>query len=565
MKAQLEPKSGRWVVEVPASDVADFIGVMDGNRKVISVAQDGGKTYALPATYVATNTLIRLGCKFPKPGAKDLFLGQHVAEPDAPKFPWAQWQKARPEFITKNKIKPMAHQKAAIDKFYPMRVGGIFHQPGTGKTFTYITLACSWYPHRATQVVVVCPNAVVENWEEEIGKYAWVPTEVYKYDGSASRSRIERLITRPKPDKAMRWLIMSVESLSQGQAGKFMTMFTNMAPTAMAVDESQRIKNWKSERTKVCIDTGDLAVRRHSMTGSPITQKMEELYAAGLYLDKRIIGHENFWTFRNRYCIMGGFKRKQIVGYTNEEELMANFGPFCDVVEKKEALKDLPPKMFEKRHYQLTEQQIRIIESIHNKRIIGEHEIANVLEAFLRMQQVCGGTVPDEFNVEMQGNPKLDAVMEATLDEFSHCQIVIWCKYISEVNFVCARLAKTKETYVRLVGEVPREERQRLLTQFEAGKFRIAVGNPASIGVGVDKLKTAEVSLFYSNSFSWEEREQAEDRVHRKGVKSTDKRLYIDFLAKGSVDEYISECLAKTMDVADAIRQQLDIAGKVFI
>ena len=45
--------------------------------------------------------------------------------------------------------------------------------------------------------------------------------------------------------------------------------------------------------------------------------------------------------------------------------------------------------------------------------------------------------------------------------------------------------------------------------------------------------------IYYSNSFSSEDRQQSEDRTHRIG--SSDKVRYIDLIAVGTVDERISQ------------------------
>ena len=67
-------------------------------------------------------------------------------------------------------FKPWEHQKEAIEMAmqYPGGIG-IFHDMGTGKTFTAIEIANRM---GALRVLVLCPKSVIDVWPMEFAKHS---------------------------------------------------------------------------------------------------------------------------------------------------------------------------------------------------------------------------------------------------------------------------------------------------------------------------------------------------------------------------------------------------------
>jgi SNF2 family DNA or RNA helicase len=63
----------------------------------------------------------------------------------------------------------------------------------------------------------------------------------------------------------------------------------------------------------------------------------------------------------------------------------------------------------------------------------------------------------------------------------------------------------------------------------------------ATGGIGLN-LTQATTVIYYSNTFSYEDRKQSEDRAHRIG-QTADKVLYIDLQAQNTVDSKIIAAL----------------------
>ena len=84
----------------------------------------------------------------------------------------------------------------------------------------------------------------------------------------------------------------------------------------------------------------------------------------------------------------------------------------------------------------------------------------------------------------------------------------------------------------------------------QEGTARAFVGTASSGGIGLT-LTAAETTIYYSNSFSLDERLQSEDRNHRIGTVSHIR--YVDLIALSTIDERIVAALQAKEDVAAAI------------
>ena len=103
----------------------------------------------------------------------------------------------------------------------------------------------------------------------------------------------------------------------------------------------------------------------------------------------------NLYQFRNKYCVMGGFNRKQIVAYKDLDALIKKEHSIAYRVTKEEAL-DLPEQTFETRYITLNPKERKLYDQIKRE---SAAELANgetisattVLTKMLRLQQFTGG------------------------------------------------------------------------------------------------------------------------------------------------------------------------------
>ena len=104
---------------------------------------------------------------------------------------------------------------------------------------------------------------------------------------------------------------------------------------------------------------------------------------------------------------------------------------------------------------------------------------------------------------------------------------------------------------VSLHGDLSQKERDYNIKQFQNNdKIKVIVGTAGTGGFGID-LVQANTVVYYSNSYSLEERLQSEDRTHRAG--QTKKVQYIDLLINNTIDIGIYNILKDKKRIADEI------------
>jgi SNF2 family DNA or RNA helicase len=132
---------------------------------------------------------------------------------------------------------------------------------------------------------------------------------------------------------------------------------------------------------------------------------------------------------------------------------------------------------------------------------------------------------------------------------------IIWCRFIHEIEQIQKMLGHECVSYYGATGS---DDRTMNVSEFQNNpniKYFVA-NKTASTGL---TLTAASSVIYYSNSYSLEDRLQSEDRAMRIGQKNN--VVYRDLVARNTVDEKIITALRNKQSIADIILK--DIAGFV--
>jgi SNF2 family DNA or RNA helicase len=319
----------------------------------------------------------------------------------------------------------------------------------------------------------------------------------------------------------------------------------------MAIDESSKIKNPSADRTKNILKLKDLAPYRRILTGTPVTNSPLDVYTQLEFLDKTILGHSSFYSFRNRYCvfhesIINGKIVKFPKYFTNLKELEEKVKTHSYRVTKDECL-DLPEKVYQQRFCELGKKQKKIYEDLksHALAILEDDSISfqNKLTEILRLHQVANGFVmTDNGDIqEFEDSEKIKLLLE-TLDELPG-KVIIWACYTHNIKQIAAALRSTygTDSTVTFFGGDSNESRTEARESFQKNpKTRFFVGNTASGGMGLT-LTSSHTMIYFNNNYSYEQREQSEARIHRISQKF--KCTYIDLICRDTIDEKVISIL----------------------
>lgn len=469
----------------------------------------------------------------------------------------------------KFKNEPMAHQREALNKTWGLEEMGLFMEMRTGKTFVAINwAACLGMEGKINGAIVVVPNAITLVWEDQLEEHSPIP--VHSHVISAGDKKKTKVFLEDMETEGFKVLIVGIEALSQGKAWEYVQKFAMMHKVAMIVDESSRIKNGRSTRTKRVIDIGGLAHYRAILTGTPITQGIEDLFAQFKFLNWKILGFKSEFAFRSRHCTMGGFENRKIIGYEHINEIIDSAKPYVYQCVAAEVM-DLPPKIYEERIVEPTKEQARLLKELGDPfkmaTNIGDSvlETETVLERMTRYQQIAGGLFPfddDEGGYEVMKipgkNPKMEAMIDTLEDLPKGTKVIIWARFRQEVEFIVEHLVATygESAVSEFHGGVDKDQRKINVHTFQEDDSNLFfVTNQQTGGMGLE-LSAASAHFYFSNSFSYEERIQSEARTNSKHQKAK-SILYVDFRINHKIDKMIARALKVKKSMADYIRGEI--------
>ena len=452
------------------------------------------------------------------------------------------------------KTKPFEHQRKAFYMSRDKKSFALLMEQGTGKTKVIIDNASYLYGKgEITALVVIAPNGVHRNWLKEIDIHMpdWCPRDSFYYSSGMTKKRIEEYESVFSTENKLKIFTFNVEAFTSPKAIYYMQKILVSNKVMLVVDESSRIKRPGAKRTKIITKFGKQVDYKRIMTGTPVTKGPEDVYSQFKFLDPQILGYDSFYSFRARYCIMGGFENRQIVSYQNIEELTRNIEGHSFRVLKKDCL-DLPEKIYQRYYVEMTPKQKKLYDTM-KKSFVAELE-GEMIEApeaitrLLRLQQILCGWFPSEQGGQQidDKNPRIEALKEILSDIDS--KVIIWARFKADLRAIEKALGDLAVSYH---GDVSSDSRELAVTRFQNDpKVKYFIGQPQSGGIGLT-LTAADYAIYYSNSFDLEQRMQSEDRCHRIGTKNN--VTYIDIETRKSVDSKIIKALREKKNLADVI------------
>lgn len=411
---------------------------------------------------------------------------------------------------------------------------------------------------KVERLLIVAPTSVVAVWPKELQEYA-----KFKYTCKTllgeKKQRIKQIDDLLKfPFKALKVAVINYESTWRPEILEKLKEFD---ADMVIADESQRIKTYDAAQSKAMHELGDQARYKLILSGTPVQTAAIDIWSQYRFLDKTVFG-DNFFKFRGRYAIMGGYGNKKIVGYKDLEGLIKKEHSIAFRVTKDEAL-DLPEQTFETRKIQFNQKEKNLYERIKKDSYAeldgGGHITATtVLTRLLRLQQLAGGFLvqDDAQKPQLVSRAKLDALADIIEDYVigSGKKLVIFARFIAEVKAIMELADKVlpKELkQVAIYGDIKKEDRGDIVKQFqEDPKTVLFIGQIDTAGTGIT-LTAADTCVYYSKNFNYATYSQSLSRIHRIGQRNC--CTYIDLEIEGTIDELISKALSRKEDMAKTV------------
>jgi len=457
------------------------------------------------------------------------------------------------------KTEPYGYQLRALNKIKKLDgVAGLYMEMGTGKTKVAIDWAgIGYYNYDVKRVLVICPLSVIGVWQRQIKEHLPFFARVRALTGSTPEraALIRRMIRSPQPSQD--WLIINYEGIWRGDGrNRIEDLLEKWGPDLVICDEGHRIKSSSAKQSKTAARIGSYADQRLILTGTPITKSPLDLFGQFRFLDNSIFG-SNWYKFKNRYGVWGGWGRYQLKGYKHLDEIIENVRDNTFRIKKEQAI-DLPEKVSVTVPVQIGQKATEYYKKMAKEMIIEIEEThataAIVLVMILRLSQITSGFIKDiEGDIRTFDNGKLNVCLDLLDDILAQDKkVVIFVRFRYDIERLEEAIKKKfKRQPLILSGTVPMKERDGLIQRFQNDKSeKVFIAQIQAGSLGID-LTAASVAIFYSLDYSYANYVQAQDRLHRIG--QTNKVTYYHLVVPHTIDSLTLSVLKQKGDLAHAI------------
>lgn len=289
-------------------------------------------------------------------------------------------------------------------------------------------------------------------------------------------------------------------------------------------DECHALKNPQSKQAKAIYEIKQSGGLFTGLSGTPMPNGWIDF--AGY---SKLFGFvKGITEFKNRYCIYQDYKGfPELVRYINIPEMEWQLRKVAFQLSREQA-EELPSRSMLGVQIHLTPRASKLYKAC---KLTKKHpNTGELLDNAPRLLSVLRQSTTDA---------RLDSLLSIVNDTSDN--IVVFYNYISERRTILKLLAKTDKHILRSDGEVHDK-----LPEANANiRNTVLLAHYKSASSGLN-LQWANVTIYFSPTYSYQEFEQSVGRTHRQG--QTKKCLYYLFNVKATVDRNIWNCLRDKKD-----------------
>ena len=428
-----------------------------------------------------------------------------------------------------------------------------FSVPGAGKTSmifgTYAFLS-SKQIDKIDRIVVVGPKNSFISWKEEF-------KEVFKNKRNLKVLDIHDSDFSPemfyKNVNHYNLILINYESLMKYK--EELLKMVNIR-TMLVFDEVHKIKNIDSERAKFSIELAQKTNYKYVLTGTPIPNSYQDIwnflhilysFEFDKYFDLNLAALNNpdlktvldinsklnpfFWRVTKKELGVPKENSDTIINVTAnhiEQKLI-------DILWKK--FKHSPFKLY-----------IRLIQLASNPHLLkdkitydmyGDYGIG---EEYSNIEIIDNQLSFEENEIKLidtiEKSSKYIECIELAEKLISESRIIIiWCIFVDTIKKIENDLIRKGYKVAVIYGGIDNGEREKIILDFQKGKYNVLVTNPHTLAESVSLHKVAHDALYLEYSFNLTHMLQSRDRIHRLGLEENQETNYYYFMLEGQLEK----------------------------
>jgi superfamily II DNA or RNA helicase len=404
-------------------------------------------------------------------------------------------------------------------------------------------------------VLLVAPTSVLTNWKREAAGFT---PELVVREHYGPR--------RPASEAALKQALAGVDLVltSYGLLQRDSEVLETIDWQGVVIDEAQAIKNPAAKQSQAARDLGRPGKTgrfRIALTGTPVENRVSELWALMDFLNPKVLGDEPF--FRQRY-------RLPIERYgdmSSLRDLKARVGPFIlrRLKTDRSIISDLPEKVELREWVGLSSEQKKLytntveasLDAIARSPLGQKH--GQVLALLTKLKQICNHpalalkeqAVDSRFAARSAKVQRLEEILEEVIEAGDRA--LLFTQFAEWGHLLKTHLERRwRQDVPFLHGGTSKAERQAMVDRFQEdprGPQLFLLSLKAG-GVGLNLTRASHV--FHVDRW-WNPavENQATDRAYRIG--QTNRVLVHKFITSGSVEERIDRMIHEKARLAEDI------------
>lgn len=420
----------------------------------------------------------------------------------------------------------------------------IADEMGLGKTLQAIATAeVLKKEFGIVKVLIVCPTSLKYQWKSEIEKFTNSSAQVVE---GLHHKRLAQY-----RDSDAFYQIVGHHTVGYDLEG-----LNNAGFDLIILDEAQRIKNWKAKISQnIKKLSSDYAI---VLTGTPLENKLEELYSVTQYIDPFRLGA--LYRFLHNHQIVDPETGK-VIGYKDLNQIGDMLSDILIRRTKGKVLSQLPDRQDKNLFVPMTKEQqdihnecydlvCRLVNKWRRMGFLPEKDRQKLMINLNMMRMACDSTyILDQKTRHETKIPELMGILEEifSMDEE---KVVIFSQWERMTRLVAIELDEMGVGYEYLHGGVPSDKRKDLLENFRnKSESKVFLSTDAG-GVG---LNLQNASYLINLDIPWNPAvlEQRIGRIYRMGQKK--KVNIINMVSTGTIEHKMLDVLKFKTSMAEGV------------
>jgi len=387
---------------------------------------------------------------------------------------------------------------------------------GTGKTRIGIAWNDNLPQNVPSVTLIMCPKNTINVWREEFLKWTLPSANARFVAAPQSTAETLKIIDNIRNSGQSRTLLI----VNYSKLAKIVDALLTLPITMIIADESQYLKNPRSQRSRAVWKLRDCTPYKILQSGTLITKTPDDLWNQMFFLTPpNSIFPAKHQKFLDEFSLLG------FDGYTrifDTHKISEAVALVVDYVTANHAFEILPDQT----HWvYMTKSEKRDYDAIDEPYLLSEYTKKSMLTA------TC-----------VERIARIESIITATDD-----QIIVWAHHKNLLNEIEQLCIRNKISYAMIDG---RHHNYGDVTEWKQGKRRILIASTMSAAEG-QNFQNCRYNVFAEPSWRYDHWEQAHGRIARGGQLRNVINFYV--YVKNSLDAEVLMALETKTDFQSVI------------